>query len=181
MNAPAPSSSLTQPMPRLVLIVICTALLLPVLTGSGMFLFGWRPARTANHGVLIVPPQLVAGDAAWLGKWSLVLVSDAPCGKACAERLDALRRVRVALAKDMGRTRHVWAGAGIEAEARQLAAASPDLRTVSGRPPALAQLPSGSIAIVDPQGMAMMTYVPDAPINGLRSDLERLLKLSWIE
>ena len=48
MNASAPSSSLTQPMPRLVLIVICTALLLPVLTGSGMFLFGWRPARTAN-------------------------------------------------------------------------------------------------------------------------------------
>jgi hypothetical protein len=181
MNAPAPSSSLAPPMSRFMLIVVCTALLLPVLTGSGMFLLGWRPAQTANHGVLIEPPRLVTGDPAWLGKWSLVLVSDAPCGTVCAERLDALRRVRVALAKDMGRTRHVWVGAGIEAEARQLTATTPDLRTVSGRPPAFAQLPSGSVAIVDPQGMAMMAYVPDAPINGLRSDLERLLKLSWME
>ena len=28
---------------------------------------------------------------------------------------------------------------------------------------------------------AMMAYVPGAPLNGLRSDLERLLKLSWVE
>jgi hypothetical protein len=40
---------------------------------------------------------------------------------------------------------------------------------------------AGSIVIVDPQGMAMMAYAPDAPLNGLRSDMERLLKLSWME
>ena len=168
-------------MPRLVLLAICALLLLPVLTGGSLYLLGWRPAHTANHGVLIEPPQPIAGDPAWLGKWSLALVSDAPCGAACAERLDALRRVRVALAKDMGRTRHVWVGAGVDAEAGPLAATAPDLRIVPGRPPALAKFPAGSVVIVDPQGLAMMAYAPEAPINGIRSDLERLLKLSWIE
>jgi hypothetical protein len=161
--------------------VVFGVLLLPVLTGGGMFLLGWRPAQTSNHGTLIAPPQFVADDPAWRGKWSLVLVRDAPCGEACAARLDALRRVRVALAKDMNRTRHVWVGAGIDAEARQLAAAAPDLYTVSMPPPALATMAAGSIVIVDPQGMAMMAYAPDAPLNGLRSDMERLLKLSWME
>lgn len=181
MSTLAPPVRPAQTKPRFVLLSICTMLLLPVLTGGGMFLLGWRPAQTANHGMLIEPPRPVANDPAWLGKWSLVLVSDAPCGRVCAARLDELRRVRVALARDMNRTRHIWVGTGIDAEARQLALAAPDLQAVSSRLPTLAQMPAGSVVIVDPRGMAMMTYAPDAPINGLRSDLGRLLKLSWVE
>jgi hypothetical protein len=181
MNSLAQSVSTMQRTSWIKLSLVCGVLLLPVLTGGGMFLLGWRPAQTSNHGALIAPPQFVADDPAWRGKWSLVLVSDAPCGETCAARLDELRRVRVALAKDINRTRHVWVGAGIDAEARQLAAAAPDLYAVSSRPPALAKIAAGSVVIVDPQGMAMMAYAPNSPLDGLRSDMERLLKLSWME
>ncbi|MEI8163496.1 MAG: hypothetical protein WCI19_10205 [Betaproteobacteria bacterium] len=185
MSTLAAPSPLPPPMSRLksrlVLLSICALLLLPVLSGGSLYLSGWRPARSINHGALIEPPLPLAGDPAWRGKWSLTLVSDAPCGSPCAARLDELRRVRVALARDMGRTRYVWVGTGVDAEARQLAATAPDLRTIAGRPPALAGFAAGSIVIVDPHGLAMMAYAPQAPINGIRSDLERLLKLSWIE
>jgi hypothetical protein len=34
--------------------------------------------------------------------------------------------------------------------------------------------------IVDPNGLAMMRYAPGADAKGIRADLERLLKYSWI-
>jgi hypothetical protein len=165
--------------PRRTLLLILILALLPILTGIGLYRFDWRPAQTSNHGTLIDPPQAVSADPAWTEKWSLVLIGDAPCGAACAERLDGLRRVRVALAKDMARTRHVWVGAGIATEAAPLTVAMPDLYTVDGRLSVFATMPAGSVVIVDPRGMAMMRYAPGAELKGIRSDLERLLRYSW--
>jgi hypothetical protein len=36
------------------------------------------------------------------------------------------------------------------------------------------------VIIVDPEGRAMMRYAPGAELKGIRADLERLLKFSWI-
>lgn len=157
MNGPAvpPSPSIRAAGRRALLLMIGLSLL-PVAVGAGLYTFGWRPARTSNHGTLIVPPVPANIDASQ-GRWSLVLLGTDSCDGACAARLDELRRVRVSLAREMHRTRHLFAAP----------------------PAALADLPAGTVIIVDPDGRAMMRYAPDAEAKGLRADLERLLKYSW--
>lgn len=162
---------------------IVILLLLPFAVASGLYLSGWRPARTGNHGLLIEPPVALAVSGArpgqWTGKWSLVLLHDAPCGEACRLRLDELRRLRVALGREMARTRLVWLGMGIAPEAAAMPGRMPDLTTLDGVAAEFSRLPPGSLLVVDPQGRAMLRYPPGAPLAGVRSDLERLLKTSW--
>jgi hypothetical protein len=154
----------TLNMPRLALsgaqrtlLLILALSLLPIVIGAGLYFFGWQPGRTANHGTLIVPPVAVDGGDL-KGKWSLLLLGTAgDAGN--AERLDELRRVRVVLAKEWKRTQHL---------------------ALDARPAALADLPAGTVVIVDPNGLAMMRYAPGADAKGIRADLERLLKYSWI-
>ena len=147
---------------RRTIVLVLALSLLPIAIGGGLFAYGWRPSRTVNHGTLITPPVSLADAAATplaeTGRWSLVLLGDGECDAACTARLDELRRVRTALAKQMHRTRHLRAAA----------------------PPALASLPAGTVLIVDPRGTAMMQFPPGASGQGIRDDLERLLKLSWI-
>lgn len=157
MNAVTlPTPTQTRTAWRRALLLIVSLSLLPIAIGTGLYFFGWRPSKTNNHGELITPPLAVAIDTAG-GRWSLVLIGAGDCDAACATRLDDLRRVRVSLAKEMHRTQHLRAAA----------------------PAALADLPAGTVIIVDPEGRAMMRYAPDAEAKGLRADLERLLKYSW--
>ncbi|MDP2795155.1 MAG: hypothetical protein Q8O25_13955 [Sulfurisoma sp.] len=157
MNAATLPAS-AMPSHRRALLLILALALLPIVIGGSLHYFGWRPDKTSNHGTLVTPPVALGIDSL-KGKWSLVLVADAPCGPTCAARIDELRRVRVSLAKEWKRTQHL----GLDA-----------------RPTALADLPAGTVVIVDPNGLAMMRYVPGADANGIRADLERLLKYSWI-
>lgn len=140
---------------RLLLLVVALSLL-PILIGGGLYAYGWRPQTTMNKGTLIVPPVPLA-DAVLQGKWSLVVVGMPP--EAEATSLDALRRVRASLAKEWKRTQHL---------------AWPEL------PAPLGGVAAGTVVIVDPKGMAMMRYEPGADLKGIRADLERLLKYSWI-
>lgn len=165
--------------PRRTLVLIFAFLALPFVTGTLLYLSGWRPSGTANHGVLIDPPATLATPDRWQGKWSLLLVHDGPCGAPCAQKLDELRRVRISLGQQMGRTRLVWTGKSIEAEAADLKAAMPDLSTIDMGRHDLGKLPSGSVVLVDPNGLAMMRYPPGADPRGVRADLERLLKYVW--
>lgn len=162
--------------PRLTLLLIVALLGMPFAIATLLFLAGWRPAGTVNHGVLIAPPAAVASPGTWHGKWSLLLVHDAPCGAPCSQRLDELRRVRVSLGQHMERTRLVWMGKAIAAEATNLKASIPDLGTLETPPLGLEKLPPGSVVLVDPNGLAMMRYPPGADLKGMRADLERLLK-----
>ncbi|RLJ67973.1 hypothetical protein [Sulfurisoma sediminicola] len=136
------------------LLLLLALSLLPIAIGAGLYFFGWQPGKTANHGTLITPPVAVGLDGV-KGKWSLLLVGDS----GNADRLDELRRVRVVLAKEWQRTQHL---------------------ALDARPAALADLPAGTVVIVDPNGLAMMRYPPGADAQGIRADLERLLKYSWI-
>lgn len=137
---------------RRALLLMLTLSLLPIAVGAGLHFFGWRPAQTANHGTLIAPPVAVdVGQAK--GRWALVLVGGD------AGHLDGLRRVRAALAKEWKRTEHL---------------------RLEAAPAGLGDLPPGSVIIVDPEGRAMMHYAPGAELKGIRADLERLLKYSWI-
>jgi hypothetical protein len=157
MNATSlPPTPQIQAAWRRTLLLLFVLSLLPIAVGTGLYFMGWRPAQTSNHGTLITPPVPVAIDAP-AGRWSLVLLGDGACDTACVARLDELRRVRVSLAKEMHRTQHLR----------------------SAIPMPLADLPAGTVIIVDPDGRAMMRYAPGAEAKGLRADLERLLKYSW--
>ncbi|MBS1189085.1 MAG: putative transrane protein [Rhodocyclaceae bacterium] len=161
---------------RVILFLIFAFLALPFVAGTGLYLSGWRPGRTVNHGILITPPATLATPGQWAGKWSLLLIHDAPCGVLCAERLNQLGRIRISLGQEMGRTRVVWMGQAIAAEAANLKVSMPDLSTLDMPPHGLGPLPPGSVILVDPNGLAMMRYAPDADPRGMRADLERLLK-----
>lgn len=169
-----------KPQSRWTLFLVFAFLALPFVTGTVLYLSGWRPEGTVNKGVLITPPATLASPGEWQGKWSVLLIHDGPCGAPCADKLDELRRVRLSLGQQMGRTRLVWMGDAITDEAADLKAAMPDLATLDRRPHSnLEKLAPGSVVLVDPNGLAMMRYPPGADPKGLRADLERLLKYVW--
>ncbi len=141
-----------------ILLLLAALTLLPMAFGAGLYYSGWRPAATSNHGTLVVPPVRLHVDGV-TGKWSLLLVGGTDCGAPCTARLDDLRRVRVALAKEWQRTQHL---------------------SLDRVPDGLGSVAAGTVFIVDPDGLAMMRYAPGARLEGIRADLERLLTYSWI-
>jgi hypothetical protein len=171
-------------------LLIVLACLLPVLTGGGLYLAGWRPAATGNHGELVLPPQAlplaalgaeVAGKAE--GKWLLVIAGDAPCAAACTELAGRTRAVQVSLNRDMGRLRRLVLAETPTPELATLQAAQPDLLVAAPDAAWRAALAAGGthrLFVLDPAGRLMMQYAPGADPKGVRADLERLLKSSWI-
>lgn len=143
---------------RRTLALIVSLLAMPFVIASGLYLSGWRPAGTVNHGLLITPPVAVPAWEGWHGKWSLAFIHEAPCDRPCFARLDELKRLRLSLAKEAERTQVV---------------------PLKVRPGNLPGLPDGSVVLVDPSGLAMLRYGPSTDAKDMRADLERLLKYSW--
>ena len=183
-----PSAGLTPGKRALLLTILI--FLAPVLVGGSLYVFGWRPANTANHGQLIQPPQALAiGDLAddvrkrATGKWLLLIAGDGPCETACVALAEQSRAIQVSLNRDMGRLARIVLTATPTPAMRELQGRQPDLLVVA--PPASWQptLQAGSrhrFYVVDPAGNLMMQYAPEAEAKGVRADLERLLKHSWI-
>lgn len=172
MNA----SSLNPPRPpgRFLALVV-GLLLLPFVLAGALYASGWQPARLNHHGRLVEPPQqlppLVRSDD---GRWLLVYAPGASCEAACLQRIDELRRVQVALYKDMGRLRRVvLLDNAPSAALNRLAEQQPDL-VLAPRPPGWPALQG--IQLIDPQGWRVLDYADDVGARELRSDLERLLK-----
>lgn len=188
MAAPALNSPATSGRRALLLTVLVC--LMPALVGGGLYLSGWRPARTANHGELVLPPQPlplaalgadVAGAAR--GKWLLVIAGDAPCAADCAALAGRTRAVQVSLNRDMGRIRRLVLADAPTAELADLRARQPDLLVAAPDAAWRAALAAGGrhrLFVLDPAGNLMMQYAPGADAKGVRADLERLLKSSWI-
>jgi cytochrome oxidase Cu insertion factor (SCO1/SenC/PrrC family) len=188
---------------RRMMLLVTGLLVLPFIVAFGLYWFEWRPAKLANHGELIQPPQalpeagltLVDGrslqTAELRRKWTLVMVAPSPCASACLQDLHQIRQVQVALNKEMVRLRRVLLGSSVA-----------DLRT----DPALAEIqrsyPDLIIAaptadetgviwttlagagyrfyVIDPLGNVMMRYPEKPEMQGMLRDLERLLKYSWV-
>ncbi len=171
---------------RRVLLLTLLVFLLPIIVGGALYLSGWRPATTANHGTLIVPPKpapvaSLGGDTA--GKWLLVIAGDGPCTEECAALAGRTRAIQVSLNKEMLRVRRIlFADAGGDA-LEALRTQQPDL-VVREPDTAWRTLldagPRHRLFVVDPAGNLMMQYSPDADAKDVRADLERLLKFSWI-
>ena len=161
------------------------------------------PATRVNRGELMEPVRPWPSDlrltnpdgspfdaAAFRDRWTLLTVSQAPCGADCEHRLADLRQIRLAL----GESRYLvermalLAGDGSVALAEGLAgtrlaradaASAPSLQALFGPGPDIWD----RVYIVDPFGNLMMRYAAAAPPKDVLKDMERLLKASknWIK
>jgi len=189
---PHPSSGL----PMLALIV--TLLALPFAIAAGLYLLGWQPARTGNHGTLLNPPPPLPADglldsagqplatAELHGKWLLILAGRGACDAACRGRVDEMRRIQVSLNKDMGRLRRVVltdnAGDGALSDFHRqqpdlVVAAAPARWLPDKEQPA--EPNAYRLYVADPQGQLIISYRPDVAGKAVRADLDRLLKFAW--
>jgi len=163
----------------------------------------YLPSGRTNKGELIDPVVALPADLALstpdgadfprdllAGKWTLVYLTGGTCDDACRNRLDAMRRIRLALGEGQRSVERLLVVIDTTATelARRLGTAFVGMRVALGgvRLPEL--LGEGTTAfdrlyILDPMGNLMMRYAADAPARDTLEDMERLLKASksWIE
>ncbi|KXB31281.1 hypothetical protein AT959_06250 [Dechloromonas denitrificans] len=178
---------------RLMLALIVVLLALPFAIGAGLYFGGWQPPRSGHHGHLLTPPLRLADlfphpKGASFGarsteknaeKWKLVLHVRGPCATECTSRLDEMRRIHVALYKNMGRvSRAVLTDQPDDPVLLALHASQPDLMVLTIPSGALSEI-TDPVLLVNPQGLVIMSYPPDASPQGMRADLDRLLKYAW--
>lgn len=166
---------------RGMLLLIVGLLMLPFIIGGALYVSGWQPARTVHHGHLLNPPRalpeaVLRASEDLRGKWLLLLEVRGACTAECAGRLDEMRRIQVALYKNMGRLRRVvLTDRPDDPQLAALRQAQPDLLVIAAPSTGSAD----PLLLADPQGQVIMTYPPDATAQGVRADLERLLKFAW--
>lgn len=125
-------------------------------------------------------------DKALLGHWLLALVVPGQCTADCLTQLHLARQVQVSLNKDMARLRRALIGPRLDDRAALAAAQQrwPDLLiarpTAAGWQTLGAGASAPQLVLIDPQGRLVLRYPPTPDPRGLRRDVERLLKYSWL-
>jgi hypothetical protein len=181
MNSVALPTPPDQRQGRLTLALIVGLLALPFVIAAALYFGGWHPSRVTHHGHLLTPPrplptEILRSTEKNAEKWQLLLHVRGPCAADCQRRLDEMRRVHVALYKNMGRLgRALLTEQADDPALPGVRASQPDLMLLSASPDTLADI-ADPLLLVDPQGRIIMTYPPDASPQGLRADLDRLLK-----
>ena len=175
----------TQRRGRLMLALIVSMLALPFAIGAALYFGGWQPSRISHHGHLVSPPRplpeplLLRPTGGNSEKWMLLLNVRGPCTAECAGRIDEMRRIHVALYKNMGRlSRAVLTDQPDDPALLVLRRSQPDLLLLTAPFDELAEI-TDPLLLVDPQGQMIMTYPSDASPQGVRADLDRLLKYAW--
>lgn len=181
---------------KLVLIALLALFLAPVLVAVVLHSewVNWRAAPEKAHGDLIEPVVALGGfehaDAGGtprdlddlLGRWQLVLVSAQPCREACLETAALMHNIRLAQDRHRDEVGLVMLHAPqIEPQTRRrIAGMDPTWLLFDGKAgrALTARLPEpsdGSLYIVDPKANIIERFGPDADLNGVRKDLDRLL------
>ena len=181
------------------LLMLAVVFVLPFTIASTLHLLNVRPSGK-SYGELITPPvalnipELQDAQAKpfaaknWQKKWNIVTINRGACDDACQARTHLLGNVRLTLDKDTKRVQQIMLIANeIKAEAlADLQQKNPALIILTGRAAAqladkLEQLSKPqAILLVDPLGNLMMQYPQNFEPKGLRSDLVRLIKSSWV-
>lgn len=200
-STPSPSAG------KRTLLVLALLFALPVALALILYMSGWRPAATVNHGELVQPARPI-GDVTLdtldgkrlkfseLGKkWALVYFGSAHCLARCEQDLYKMRQVHLAQGKEAARIERVFVVTDATALdlLRYTLKDHPGMIVLVGPPAAVRQLagqfsvPAGGaldgldrIYLVDPLGNFMLHYPPDADASGMRKDLVRLLKVSAV-
>lgn len=180
----------------LALVALFTA---PVLVAGGWYFMAdiVRPA-SGSHGTLLDPVRPLSefrvatlGDddydlEALRGHWTLVHVIDGHCGDSCRQRIHYTRQIRDALGHDRVRVRRlaIVADSAATIGLAGLLPEHPDLTVVRAEPDLAEQFPpargSTTVFLVDPLGNLVMRFDADVDAQGIRKDLERLLRVSRI-
>jgi hypothetical protein len=168
---------------RLILALIVVLLALPFAIGAGLYFGGWQPPTVSPHGHLLNPPiqlpeQIQRSTGKNGEKWNFLLRVHGPCAAECINRLDEMRRIHVALYKNMGRvSRTVLTDQPDDPALLALRDSQPDLLLLPAQSSDISGV-TDPLLIIDPQGQVIMTYPADASAQGVRADLERLLKFT---
>jgi hypothetical protein len=188
---------------RWMLVFLLALFVLPILVVLAMYKLDYRPGGS-SHGELIAPPRPLQfsslqdlhgkpfGVEQWKTKWTIVYISAAGCAADCPKQVHLLRQIHVSLNKEIDRVQRVLLVPSVtdQAELAAIQQQYPDLVVLGGEQAApLAEqfnLPgqtagmSGRVYLVDPLGNLMMSYPSNFKPKGLREDMTRLLKYSWI-
>ena len=189
---------------RIVLIFLFVVFALPAAVATLMYVTGWRPSSTGNHGELIQPARFIEDRAMQSidgkpvkfselqGKWTMVYFDTAACPEECVKQLYTMRQTHISQGKDQDRVQRIFIltdASAVDALPAKLTD-YPDMRVLSGEKAvlakltqdfgidALAEMDKRSIYLLDPMGNLMMRYTPGIDPAGLRKDLVRLLKYS---
>lgn len=185
--------------PALVLIVA----ILPVAASISLYVSGWRPSATVNHGDLIAParkltdtPMLdIDGKTAHFsdlhGKWGMLYFGSSACPEGCMQNLFRMRQIYIAQGKDSERVERVFItndGAPSTLKGKLADYAGMHIWTADGAAlPVIASdfgtdatqlMQQHNIYLIDPMGNLIMRFAPNLDPAGMRKDLERLLKYS---
>ena len=194
------------PANRWVLVMLVLLFVLPVVLATSLYLTGWRPAGSGNHGELIQPARQIEDGAlqtldgkpvrfgALRGKWLMVHFGPSSCPDECMKNIYTMRQVHAAQAKEIGRVQRVFIATDRAAAEKLKAklADYPEMWVWTGEKKALAELLQSfgidagqpaqqqGIYLVDPLGNLIMRYPPGTDPSGMLKDLTRLLKYSWV-
>jgi len=153
------------------------------------------PSARTNYGELIEPKQLpplrlerLDGRALTLadfkGKWVMLQVDEADCGRACQTKLFNMRQSRLAQGDNADRIERVWLVAGKGAPPPELARLYEGAIVARTVPEFAAALPGTEVRdyiyVIDPRGNLMLRFPRDADPKRMIKDLQRLLKYSSI-
>jgi len=189
------------------LLILALLFTLPAALALILYMSGWRPAATVNHGELVQPARPIGDvtldtlDGKRLKfselnrKWALVYFGSAHCLARCEQDLYKMRQVHLAQGKQAERIERVFVVTDASALdlLRYTLKDHPGMIVLVGPPAAARRLarqfsvPAGGaldgldrIYLVDPLGNFMLHYPPDADASGMRKDLVRLLKVSQV-
>ena len=205
-NANAKDNKARASLNRRSLVLIAALFALPAVIATLMYLTGWRPASTGNHGILIQPARLIEDTAlrtldgkpvhfsALHGKWAMVYFGPSACPQLCMKSLYNMRQAQAAQGKESNRVERVFILTDTSAVATLKAKLLdyPGMHVWAGEKKAVLKLADNfdihetsiaqqqGILLVDPLGNLMMRYVPESDPTGMLKDMTRLLKYSWL-
>ncbi len=188
---------------RLMVLFIVACFAVP-LAAAWLLVGRWQPEGSVHHGELLNPARPLANlrftalderpadGTATQGRWVLIHVGSATeCDAPCQTALYAMRQVRLALGKDMGRVKTLLLLDGLpDARLRQWLAAEhaattvgvADTATRTELGDAFGSTGTGGrwIYLLDPLGNLLMRYPAAVEPRGMLKDFKRLLSLSNI-
>lgn len=186
------------------LLLVLAVFALPVVVATLMYVTGWKPSATGNHGELIQPArfieeismQSIDGKPVKFselhGKWTMVYFDTSVCPDDCMKQLFNMRQTHIAQGKDQERVQRLFILNDAQAvnTLKSKLADYPDMLVWTGEKSVLTRLyqdfgieskkttEQGSIYLLDPMGNLMMRYSSGIDPAGMRKDLVRLLKYS---
>jgi hypothetical protein len=156
-----------------------------------------QPAMPLDDMRFITPAFDTVDKTFFEGHWTFLIFSSDACGSACEEQLYKTRQTRLALGKDMDKAqrllilpRHSAPPVNLNKELDHdllLAVPADDAEWQTMLLAAMATTTISNnesidqIYLIDPLGNLMMAYPNDIAGNLILKDLQRLVRVSWIQ